>query len=172
MTIIALTLTVPLAAGQEILDQEDKIKATFILNFVLYTSWTLGDIDEFAGPGIDVCTLQGRPFVNFMNEVLEEKKQTMDKMNKVNILSVTADEADNCDVLFIPSEYSRSLEASNFSRENLLLIGEYPGFATSGGIINFFLENDNVKFEINYEELLARKLSMNSQVLRLAKIVP
>ena len=50
-------------------------------------------------------------------------------------------------------------------------MGEEPGFAERGGTINFFLEENRIRFEINTEVAKQDQLKISSKLLSLAKIV-
>ena len=50
-------------------------------------------------------------------------------------------------------------------------VAEVPGFARSGGIINFTIKEDKVRFEINPAAAQRANLTISSQLLRLATIV-
>ena len=56
-------------------------------------------------------------------------------------------------------------------RSPLLLVGEEPGFAEQGGTINFFLDENKIRFEINIETAKQDQLKISSKLLSLAKIV-
>jgi hypothetical protein len=47
-----------------------------------------------------------------------------------------------------------------------------PDFARRGGIINFILEDDKVRFEINVEAAKQADINISSRLLTLAKIIP
>ena len=53
----------------------------------------------------------------------------------------------------------------------MLLVGEQDGFATQGGLINFYLEQNRVRFEINPGEARRREVRISSKLLGLARIV-
>ena len=55
---------------------------------------------------------------------------------------------------------------------HLRLVGEEPGFADEGGTVNFFLEENRIRFEINTEVAKQDQLKISSKLLSLAKIVP
>ena len=53
----------------------------------------------------------------------------------------------------------------------ILTVGETPRFIEQGGIVNFFLENGKVRFEINRSAAERSGLRISSRLLQLAKIV-
>jgi hypothetical protein len=46
-----------------------------------------------------------------------------------------------------------------------------PGFAKSGGMINFVLEDNRVRFEVNVKAAKDADLNISSRLLALARIV-
>jgi len=57
------------------------------------------------------------------------------------------------------------------SGRQILTVSEAPGFASRGGIINFYLEGNKVRFEINPAAARRDGLKISSQLLNLGKIV-
>jgi len=53
----------------------------------------------------------------------------------------------------------------------ILTIGDAPGFARRGGIMNFILEDNKVRFEVNVEAAKDADLTISSRLLTLARIV-
>src|SRR5947208_2904068 len=53
----------------------------------------------------------------------------------------------------------------------ILTIGDTPGFAKSGGMINLILENNRVRFEVNVKAAKDADLNISSRLLALARIV-
>ena len=53
----------------------------------------------------------------------------------------------------------------------VLTVGEIDGFLESGGIINFIMEDEKVRFEINNTSARESELEIRSKLLRLAKRV-
>jgi hypothetical protein len=53
----------------------------------------------------------------------------------------------------------------------ILIIGEWPGFARNGGMINFYLEKEKVRFEVNRQAITTAGLSISSDLLNLSRIV-
>jgi len=79
-----------------------------------------------------------------------------------------------CHLLFVSSSEKPVLkEIINLvSGYNILTVGDMDGFLESGGgIINFVVEEDKIRFEINSIAASQAKLEIRSQLLRLAKRV-
>ena len=79
-----------------------------------------------------------------------------------------------CHILFVPKQTAPETRAAAIEKsltDPVLIVGESPGFAAAGGVINFFLAGANVKFEINREAEKQRQLALDAKLLRLATIV-
>jgi len=53
----------------------------------------------------------------------------------------------------------------------VLIVTEKEGLAQKGATINFYIEENNVKFEINLDAVKAADLQISSKVLRVGKII-
>lgn len=79
-----------------------------------------------------------------------------------------------CHILFIPSSVGPEEQAAAIRKTHglpVLLVGETPDFAEQGGDVNFFIEDNRVRFEINREAAMRQRLKISSKLLGLAKIV-
>jgi hypothetical protein len=78
-----------------------------------------------------------------------------------------------CDLLFICSSEKHCIDKilDPVRYERVLTIADTPGFIESGGILNFIVEKNKVRFEINTAGAHRAKLEIRSKLLRLAKRV-
>jgi hypothetical protein len=76
-------------------------------------------------------------------------------------------------VLFISSSEENNLAGllKVLGGQSVLTVGEMENFAQRGGIICLKKENNRIVFEINLDAAKRAKLSMNAQLLKLAKVV-
>jgi hypothetical protein len=72
-----------------------------------------------------------------------------------------------CQILFIGRVESEHV--GTLLQSGLLTAGEAPGFLKSGGIINFYLEDNRVHFEISPANARLAGLRVSPQLLRLGK---
>ena len=80
----------------------------------------------------------------------------------------------DCNILFVSSSEKEHIpDLFNMVKWlPILTIGETPGFATRGGIINLTLQDNKVRFEVNIEAAKQANLNISSRLLALARIVP
>jgi hypothetical protein len=76
-------------------------------------------------------------------------------------------------VLFIAASESGNLDRilGSIGNNSVLTIGDSPGYAEQGVMVNFYLEENKVRFEINREAAARARLGISSQLLKLARIV-
>jgi hypothetical protein len=79
----------------------------------------------------------------------------------------------SCNILFIsPSEEERLPRIlKELGRTSVLTVGETEHFGERGGMINFRVEGERVRLEINVEATQRAGLKVSSQLLKLASIV-
>jgi len=79
----------------------------------------------------------------------------------------------NCHILFINEDESSNFKkiTDNTSGIPTLIVSESDGLASKGSCINFVIEDEHLKLEINKNNIEHRNLSIASELLKLGKIV-
>jgi hypothetical protein len=173
---IALLAGVSPLAGQPPDDAADinreyAIKAAYLYQFGHYVQWP---VPAFANPQapLVIGVLGTDPFGGILDEIARTKRID-DRPIVVRRFATMADYVP-CHVLFINAAASTEDKAAAIDRLRgvaTLVVGEEPGFAEHGAIINFFLEENKIRFEINAKVAQQAKLKISSKLLSLAKIV-
>jgi len=175
---VLLCLSLALGANAQSSDSaassEYLIKAGFIYNFAQLVQWPSAAFSQADSP-IVIGILGTDPFGTSIDRVVENKK--LDGRNLiVKRLRWSKDLKDltECNILFISSsEKEHVADVINMVKWlPILTIGETPGFAARGGIINLTLEDNKVRFEVNIGAAKQANLNISSRLLALAKIVP
>jgi hypothetical protein len=166
--LLALPVSAQEAASPTPLEYE--LKAAFLYNFVKFVEWPP---DAFAGPRspLTICVYGDDPFGSSLDaavggESLGERSLLVQRP--------AFDELRDCRVLFVSrSERQRMPEVlSEVEGAPVLTVGDTDGFLRAGGIINFVLEENKVRFLINLEAAERNQLKISSKLLRLAKGSP
>jgi hypothetical protein len=177
MIAILLGLSWALPAGAQSSDTAESseylIKAGFIYNFAQLVQWPSTSLSQGDTP-IVIGILGTDPFGATLDRVLENKK--LDGRNLViKRLKWSKELKDlkDCNILFVSSsEKEHIAEVVNIVKlMPILTIGETPGFASRGVIINLILEGNKVRFEVNIEAAKQANLNISSRLLALARIV-
>ena len=148
---------------------EFDVKAAYIYNFAKFVEWPAGK-SSHAGVAITVCVV-GEDHFGPALAMIEGKSVGG---RKIRIKRESAQHnLRGCDILFISSsEKKRLAEILDAVKDaNVLTIGDTKGFAQQGVMINFYMENKTVRFEINPKPAGRAGLRISSNLLKIAKIV-
>jgi hypothetical protein len=154
------------------------IKAGFIYNFANLVQWPATTFPQPDSP-IVIAIVGQDHFGATLDRALEGKKVNgrsfvIKRLKSVTELLKSVADMRACQILFISSsETSHMAEAMQIVKGiPVLTIGENPGFANGGGMINLILEDNRVRFEVNVEAAKEADLNISSRLLALARIVP
>jgi hypothetical protein len=163
LALLAGTGTVPLAA-EEPRSSEYSVKAAFIYNFFKFVDWKEDSSGDFV-----FCVKGEAPFIS---DFANLKGKAVDG-KKIVIRQVGESEIVRCKALFITSSEQGNI--SRLMRESkalgILTIGDTGGFGQKGVMINFYLDQNKVRFEINPAAAEEAGISISSKLLSLATIV-
>ena len=177
IAITCLLFATALGGHAEGLDSSDSseylIKAGFIYNFAKLVEWPATAFAQPDSP-IVIGILGDDPFGATLDRIVADKKIN-GRGFAVKRLKWGRDlkELKDCNILFVSSSEREHLDSLVDATKWLpiLTIGDAPGFARRGGIINFTLEDNKVRFEVNVEAAKHADLTISSRLLTLAKIV-
>lgn len=148
---------------------EFEVKAAYIYNFVKFIQWPKTRSQE-GSETIHVCVVGDDPFGSSLAAI--EGKTAGDR--KIGIKrTASLQNIRGCEIVFISNSeegrVAQIMKAVNSS--HVLTVGDTEGFAEQGVIINFYMENRTVRFEINSKAALRAGLRISSNLLRIARIV-
>lgn len=154
------------------------IKAGFIYNFANLVEWPSASFAQADSP-IVITILGEDHFGATLDRVLEGKKVNgrpfvIKRFHSVADLVRSGASLKECQVLYVSSSEMPHINEVIQLVKGLpvLTIGEVPGFARSGGVINLVLQDNRVRFEVNVEAAKQAELNISSRLLALARIVP
>ena len=161
-------LPTALAHGQAL--DEYQVKAAFLYNFAKFVEWPPEAFKSPKAP-ILVCVLGRNPFGNALEEAIRGKSIAGRAFAYRHVSD--AEGASACQILFVGSEESKHFRSllENLKPMGILTVGEAQGFAASGGVINFKLDDGRVRFEINVDAAEHEQLHISAKLLSLAQIV-
>ncbi|MHB1036925.1 MAG: YfiR family protein [Pirellulales bacterium] len=157
--------------GETEIDREYTIKAAYLYNFGRYVEWPANSFRGADDPFV-IGVLGTDPFGATLDEIASEKKIARRRIVARRFASMT--EYVPCHILFVVASTSaeqRAAAVQKLQNSRVLLVGETPGFAQQGGVINFFVEQNKVRFEINVQAAKREQLKISSKLLSLAQIV-
>lgn len=148
--------------------KELETKATFILNFTIFVEWpssvSAGSNDITT---LNICVFGNTPLVQALNL----QKEKYNASERVSIIAVDdTDKISNCHILFIGQANTADISTMLAHLENkpVLTISDQQSFNKNGGIIQFVIRDNMVRFKINNEAAKKAGLTISSQLLELA----
>lgn len=163
-------LVVPCLRSQQPKPGEYQVKAAYLYNFGKFVNWSATSVaikdDSFA-----ICVLGQDPFGPVLDAALA--KQSIDGKSMVARRITKPQEALSCRILFIGSSEGRQLKGilAALDGAGILTVSDMPQFSQRGGMIEFTLEGNKVRFEVNLTTAEDAGLTLSSELLKVAATV-
>lgn len=169
--VMMIVLFVFALSGAAVQIDEYTLKAVYLEHFVTFIEWP-GQKEPVKENKSIVIGVYGK--TNMLNALQKtySKKTIGDK--KVLVLPLSdLNKTDQCQILFIGnlSEKDLNYTITALRDKPVLMISENKGFALKGVHINFFLLENNVRFEINEKAAIDAGFHISHHLLKLAKVV-
>jgi hypothetical protein len=149
-------------AGQP--STEYRIKAAFLYNFTSFVTWP----ETLAGQtGFTLCVFGNDPFGALLDKLagkpVNNTKLVVRRLESLALL-------DQCQLVFISEISSDRVDAAlaMLHRLPVLTVSDMHGFTELGGIIEFRIIENKVRFDINLNAAESAGLSISSKLLSLA----
>ena len=153
------------------IDREYTIKGAYLYNFGRYVQWPATAFVDDHAPFV-IGVLGTDPFGTVLDEIATSAK--VDGRPVVAKRFATLAEYSPCHILFITASTDAKVKAevlAKLQNKGVLLVGEEAGLVQQGAVVNFYIENNKVRFEINVGTARQQQLKVSSKLLSLAKIV-
>lgn len=168
---VAGVVSQPLFAGQDE-GKEYLVKAAFLYNFINFANWPEKKLHA-ADKEIRIGVIGKNPFENSLDKLKE--KDVGGKRLEITLVPSFNELADktvlkNYHVLFIcASEQSSLGDILEILKDSgTLTVADTDGFLEAGGVINFVIKDQKVKFEVNLVAAKKEELQLRATLLRLA----
>jgi hypothetical protein len=167
---LAQWVTPRIAAGQREATGEYELKAAMLYNLTRFVEWPPSAFHDPQAP-IQLCIIGRDPFGSTLASIVV--KQTVNgrpvlirhSQNDAGILA--------CHLLYISSSERKTISQifATLKGSSVLTVGEMTQFAAHGGMIQFSLEEQHVRFDINLDAVSRAGLKLSSRLLVLARII-
>jgi hypothetical protein len=167
---LALVITWISAAAPSLLAQsgptESEVKSAYLYNFGKFVEWPAraANVEEF----FTVCVLGDDAFGSTLQTTVGHES-----INGKNVLAkrvAKAQDAVGCRILFISSSQQGHLKEilAELGNTSVLTVSDMPDFTRRGGMIQFVVESNRVRFEVNLTSAERAGLILSSQLLKVA----
>lgn len=147
-----------------------EVQAAFLFNFSKFVEWPEYAF-ESSKEKLIICVLGDDPFGLLLDRTVEGKRAGA-RFPTVRRLD-PGSSVDHCHILFIStseqSHLARVLQPIHL--RPILTVSDIPQFASNGGMIGFFFEENRVRFEINQEATQTAGLIISSRLLQVGRPV-
>ncbi len=168
---LGVLLLVPGAAAQGPSPTlEYQVKAAFLYNFAKFVDWPPESWSRPDAPFV-IGILDREPFDDVLEQVVRGK--TVGGRALAIRRLKEPEEAAGCQIVFVGPRETSLLPAllRALHRAAVLTVGDTETFTRQGGMVNFVVQDNRVRFEINTSAAEQAGLTISSKLLQLATIV-
>jgi hypothetical protein len=162
-----LFLDVAPANGQY---NENLIKAAYIERITRFVEWPANE--KLTSQDLFIIGVFDEDvFFDILNTVFKEKPI---KEHKVKVISIKFPEQINtCNICYISAKAKASIGKfiASANSSGVLLISNTPGFSKAGVHINFYIEEEKLKFEINETSMVSAGFKVSYLLLQNNRII-
>jgi len=165
----SLTLPLSLTYAQRGKPTQYDIEAVYLYQFGRFVQWPDGP--NVAQDAFPICVVGRDPFGRSLDSTIAGEKignvplraERIDDLNDVK----------HCRILYISASEESNLDAllAKASSSSVLTVSDLPDFESHGGMIQFIVEDNRVRFEINVAVAQKSGLKISSQLLKVAAAV-
>ena len=152
--------------SQQAKPTEYQVKAAYLYNFGRFVEWPA----SFAATGdsFSICVLGQDPFGATLDAVLTG--EAIDGKSVVARRILRPQEAVHCRILFISSSENSQLKEILVALDHsgVLTVSDIPQFSQYGGMIQFVLQGNRIRFEVNLAAAQDAGLTLSSELLKVA----
>ena len=156
--------------GAQTASEEYRVKAAFIFHFAQLVDWPP---EKATGTdnSLVLCTLGQDPFQGLLEGTVAGKA-IGNRVLRVRHLG-QPEEMQACQIVFLGRAQSKRIPTlvAILHQAPVLTVGETAGFLDAGGMIDFLLEDNKVRFEVNLDAAESADLKIGSRLLVLAERV-
>lgn len=149
---------------------EYELKAAMLFNLTRFVEWPAAAYADAQAPTV-LCILGRDPFGDSLTSIAASQGGGGRTVQIRRIFN--GKEVRGCHVVYISSSERKNIAQilTTLKGTSVLTVGEMAQFAARGGMIQFSLEEKQVRFEVNLEAAADSNLKISSRLLVLARVV-
>jgi hypothetical protein len=144
-----------------------QVKAAYLYNFGRFVEWP-ANLAATRSDAFTVCVLGQDPFGPALDATLAGQMITGKRVIAKRISA--PQDSGNCQVLFLSLTTNEHLDRiiAAVDKNAVLTVSDMPQFLERGGMIQFVLEGNRVRFEVNLTATRQAGLTLSSELLKVA----
>lgn len=168
LLLIGFSLSTQLLYGQKPAP-EYQVKAAFLYKFTRFIDWPTAAFRSPTSPFV-IGIIGNDPFGGYIREIVKGEKVGS---HPIIIQQYhNSQEVINCHMLFVnPPATSRVKDiVTAIGGRSILTVSDMENFTAYGGMVNFYKENNKIRFEVNVASSRSAHLEISSKLLTVARI--
>jgi hypothetical protein len=161
---ILLTIFAP-AFARDAIDREAQLKAGYLVNFAKLVEWPAASPQA----AITFCFVGGDSIHDALAADLQ--KRSVGARPLVLRHLQTQKESAGCDLLYLDGKLAADQNGVFPGQMHMLTVSDAPAFASHGGMIQLFTQDNRLRFSINIDNARRLGLNVSSSLLQLAASV-
>ena len=156
--------------AQQTKPSEYQVKAAYVYNFGKFVKWP-DDAAANRSGAFTICVLGDDPFGTVLQSTLAGESLGGKSVTVKRV--PTPQDAASCHILFLSTAQETKLKEIlvALGQASVLTVSDIPKFSQRGGMIQFVLQGDRVRFEINRANAEGNGLILTSDLLKVAVVV-
>ncbi len=150
---------------------KSQLTAAYLHNFSNFVTWP----DEALSPKKEtlVFCILGKDEVFELLEYITKKNNEQRNVNQQLHVPASLDVLHDCHILYISDSEANRVPVILQKVGNLpiLTVSSLPGFARAGGMLEFFMEQEKLRFYLNLEATRAAGLVPDANFVKLSRLV-
>lgn len=169
--VLSVLLGWPVAVAAPQASEQHLIKAAFVEKFTRFTQWPVQSSVNDPSKPFHLCVAGADPFAGALDELV--RLTPIKGRRAVVRYGLAPTQIEPCNILIVTGANTAQLDAylARARERAILTIGDAPGLAERGVVINFYQSADRVQFEINHRASREAGLVLSSRLLSLARLV-
>ena len=145
----------------------DDVQAVYLFDFAKFVRWPAASEHET----ISICIAGQQVFADTLSRIVAGERVDSHTLS-VRLVQQPQDEA-ACDILFIGSAAEGRLDSllAATNGKSVLTVSDVPGFLDRGGMIQFLVVGNRVRFSVNLRPVGRSGISLSSELLKVAVAV-
>jgi hypothetical protein len=166
----ALLCALAASAAPQSRPSEYEVKAVYLFNFSRFVGWP-PQSPPATSNSLFICVLGKDPFGSALDAALAG--ENVSGKSVVARRVAQPQEAAGCGVVFISASEESHLKdvLAALEKSSVLTVSDIPKFSQRGGMIQFVLQGDRVRFEVNLATAAEAGLTLSSDLLKVAVAV-
>jgi len=170
---VLVGLAVWLEAAMPSQAREYSVKAVYLLNFTRFGEWPSRAVEDARAPFVVGLVGHKPEAVAAISAVLKGKTTDAGRTLEVRVFDGVTSATGSCHLLYLGGSSPPDWPVVNaiVGDRPVMLVGESEAFAQTGGMINFILADDAVRFELNPWRAARAGIKLSGSLASVARLV-